>query len=183
VQELNLAWQPVGLEFVFEKRETEAAVARILTPGERTLCVSFEARMPEAQGVLNLCLPAVVLNAILRRLIAEGDRPRKRSKDAQIRMRDLMGETKVGALLQFPQVRLRATDVATLAPGMVLRLPLPRTSLAEVRVGGLCFGPAHPVRIGEHRGAQIEKDNKTVAGEHLAQDLDRQSNVVSTSVN
>jgi flagellar motor switch protein FliM len=183
VQELNLAWQPVGLEFVFEKRETEAAVARILTPGERTLCVSFEARMPEAQGVLNLCLPAVVLNAILRRLIAEGDRPRKRSKDAQIRMRDLMGETKVGALLQFPQVRLRATDVATLAPGTVLRLPLPRTSLAEVRVGGLCFGPAHPVRIGEHRGAQIEKDNKTVAGEHLAQGLDRQSNVVSTSVN
>lgn len=183
VQELNLAWQPVGLEFVFEKRETEAAVARILTPGERTLCVSFEARMPEAQGVLNLCLPAVVLNAILRRLIAEGDRPRKRSKEAQIRMRDLLGEAKVGALLQFPQVRLRATDVATLAPGTVLRLPLPRTSTAELRVGGLCFGPAHPVRTGEHRGAQLELDNRVMAGERLAQSSNRQSNIVSTSVN
>ena len=32
VQELNLAWQSVGLEFVFEKRETEAAVARMLDP-------------------------------------------------------------------------------------------------------------------------------------------------------
>ena len=77
VQELNLAWQSVGLEFVFEKRETEAAVARMLTAGEKTLCVSFEARMPEAQGAMNLCLPAVVLNAILRRLISEGDRPQE----------------------------------------------------------------------------------------------------------
>ena len=83
VRELNLAWQPVGLEFVFEKRESEPTVTRMLTTGEKTLCVSFEARMPEAQGAMNLCLPAVVLNAILRRLISEGDRPKRRSKEAQ----------------------------------------------------------------------------------------------------
>jgi len=161
VQELNLAWQSVGLEFVFEKRETEAAVARMMTPGEKTLCVSFEARMPEAQGVLNLCLPAVVLNAILRRLISEGDRPRRRSKEAQIRMRDLLGETRVGSLLQFPRMRLRARDIAALLPGTVLRLPLPKTSLAELRVGGLHFGTAYPVRTGEHRGAQLECEDDT----------------------
>ncbi len=123
VQELNLAWQSVGLEFVFEKRETEAQAARMMTLGEKTLCVSFEARMPEVQGVLNLCLPAVVLNAILRRLIAEGDQPRRRrSKDAQARMRELMGEVKVGAVLQFPPVRLRAAELTALEPGTVLRL-------------------------------------------------------------
>lgn len=171
VQELNLAWQSVGLEFVFEKRETEAAVARMLTPGEKTLCVSFEARMPEAQGVLNLCLPAVVLNAILRRLIAEGDRPRRRSKEAQIRMRELMGTTKVGALLQFPQMRVRARDVAELMPGIILRLPMPKTAIAELRVGGLHFGQAHPVRTGEHRGAQLE--DEMVSG-LLAQPLGKQ---------
>jgi flagellar motor switch protein FliM len=156
VQELNLAWQSVGLEFVFEKRETEAAVARILTTGEKTLCVSFEARMPEAQGTLNLCLPAVVLNAILRRLISEGDRPRRRSKEAQTKMRELMGEMKVGAVLQFPQMRLRTSELAALAPGTILRLPLAKHSVSELRVGGLQFGRAHPVRTGEHRGAQLE---------------------------
>ena len=112
VQELNLAWQSVGLEFVFEKRESEAAVARMLTAGEKTLCVSFEARMPEAQGAMNICLPAVVLNAILRRLISEGDRPKRRSKEAQVRMRELMGEAKLGAVLQFPTLRLRASEVS-----------------------------------------------------------------------
>jgi flagellar motor switch protein FliM len=156
VQELNLAWQGVGLEFALEKRETAAQAARMLTLGEKTLCVSFELRLPEVQGVLNLCLPAVVLNAILRRLIAEGDRPRRRSKDVASRMRALMGETKVGAVLQFPPIRLRAKKLTTLEPGMILRLPLPKHGMAELRIAGLQFGRAHPVRSGEHRGAQLD---------------------------
>jgi flagellar motor switch protein FliM len=157
VRELNLAWQSVGLEFVFEKRESEPAVARMMTAGEKTLCVSFEARMPEAQGAMNLCLPAVVLNAILRRLISQGDRPKRRSKEAHARVRELMGEVKVGTILQFPVMRLRGSELASLEPGMVLRLPLAKHSVSELRVGGLQFGRAHPVRTGEHRGAQLEE--------------------------
>jgi flagellar motor switch protein FliM len=173
VQELNLAWQSVGLEFVFEKRETEAAVARMLTPGEKTLCVSFEARMPEAQGVMNLCLPAVVLNAILRRLIAEGDRPRRRSREAQQRMRELMGEAKFGALLQFPTMRLRASELVALAPGSILRLPLAKHVTSELRVGGLTLGPAHPVRAGEHRGGQLVGGGD-YPNTHLSRDVEVQ---------
>jgi flagellar motor switch protein FliN len=127
----------------------------MLTAGEKTLCVSFEARMPEAQGAINICLPAVVLNAILRRLISEGDRPKRRSKEARARVRELMGEAKLGAVLQFPPMRLPAKELAALAPGCVLRLPLPQHTVSELRVAGLEFGRAHPVRTGEHRGAQL----------------------------
>jgi flagellar motor switch protein FliM len=180
VGELNLAWQSVGLEFVFEKRESEPTVARMLTAGEKTLCVSFEARMPEAQGAMNLCLPAVVLNAILRRLISEGDRPKRRSKEAHARIRELMGEAKVGAVLQFPVMRLRAGELAALEPGTILRLPLPKHSTSELRVGGLQFGRAHPVRTGEHRGAQLETSN----GNDDQNDTSDGGNIVQTmSVN
>ena len=134
-------------------------MTRMLTAGEKTLCVSFEARMPGAQGAMNLCLPAVVLNAILRRLISEGDRPKRRSKEAHARIRELMGEAKVGAVLQFPVMRLRAGELAGLEQGTILRLPLPKHSTSELRVGGLQFGRAHPVRTGEHRGAQLEAGN------------------------
>ncbi len=175
VRELNLAWQSVGLEFVFEKREPEPSIARMMTPGEKTLCVSFEARMPEAQGAMNLCLPAVVLNAILRRLISEGDRPKRRSKEAQARMRELIGEAKIGAVLQLPLMRLRGSDLVALEPGTVLRLPLSRHSTSELRVGGLQFGLAHPVVAGEHRGAQLEggydnrDPNETLNGQSIAE--------------
>ena len=159
VHELNTAWKPVGLQMAFERRETEDHVERMMTATEKTLCVSFEVRVPEAQGVLTLCFPASVLNAILRRMVAEGGRPRRRSSEARSRMRELMGGAMVGAVLQFPPMRLRAQELAALSPGSVLRLPLPKHAESELRIGGLVLGSAHPVRTGEHRGAQLESLN------------------------
>ena len=156
VMELNVAWKPVGLQMALERRETEDQLERMMTPMEKTLCVSFEMRVPDALGMLNLCFPASVLNAILRRLVSEGGRPRRRQSDARVRIRELMGETRVGAVLQFPPMKLLARELATLRPGSVLRLSLPKHDIAELRIGGLALGPAHPVSIGEHRGAQIE---------------------------
>jgi flagellar motor switch protein FliM len=146
----------MGLQMSFERRETEDQLERMMPPMERTLCVSFEIRVPEAQGVLNLCFPASAVNAILRRLMAQGGRPRRRQSESRVRMRELMGEVKMGAVLQFPSVRLRAEELAGLAVGSMLRLPLPKHSEAELRVGGLMLARAHPVRTGEHRGAQVE---------------------------
>lgn len=156
VQELTLAWQSVGLQFALEKRETEAQAARTMTLGEKTLCVSFEVRMPEVQGGMNLCLPAVVLNAILRRLIAEGDRPRRRSKESATRMRALMREAKVEVVLQLPAIRLHASQITGLEPGAVLRLPVPKHESSDFMIGGLLMGKALPVRSGDHRGARLE---------------------------
>jgi flagellar motor switch protein FliM len=155
VRELNLAWQPVGLKFALDKREREAQAIRLMPASEKTLCMSFEIRMPEAQGSLNLCLPAVVLNTILRRLIAERDRPRRRSMEARERITVLMSEAQFGGVLQFPPMRLNAGELAALAPGKVLRLPLARHAIGELRVGGLPIFQAVPVRSGEHRGAQV----------------------------
>jgi flagellar motor switch protein FliM len=156
LRELNLAWQPVGLKFALDKREMEAQVLRLMPGTEKVLCVSFEIHMPEAQGSLNLCLPAVVLNTILRRLIADRDRPRRRSFEARARMSLLMAEAQFGGVLQFPPMRLNAGELAALTPGKVLRLPIPRHSNAEFCVGGLPLFRALPVRSGEHRGAQVK---------------------------
>jgi flagellar motor switch protein FliM len=156
VRELNIAWQAAGLQFSLEKRELEAQVPRLMTAGEKILCVSFEVRMPQAQGTLHLCLPAVVLNTILRQVSAERDRPRRRSMEARNRLSELMGEARFGAVMQLPKVRLRAEELANLEVGSVLRLPLPSHANAELRVGGLAMFAAHPVRAGEHRAAQVQ---------------------------
>ena len=49
-RELTAAWQPVGLSFNFERRQMQTQVARIMSVNEKTLCLSFEIRMPHAQG-------------------------------------------------------------------------------------------------------------------------------------
>jgi flagellar motor switch protein FliM len=155
VRELNGAWTSIGLRFEFEQRESAGRAARMMPLGEKTLCVSFEVRMPEVQGALNFCLPAVVLNSILRRLAEDPDRPRRQSHGNQRRIRELAGATTVGMVLQFNPMKLPARELASLAPGKILRLPLSRYEMAELCVGGLPMARAHPVRSAEHRGAQI----------------------------
>ncbi len=156
VRELNSAWQPVGLQFSFEKRETAAQVSRMMPSSEKTMWVRFDVAMPEAEGGLNLCLPVVVLNAILRQLVVDSERPRRRSEESEMRVRELLAEASFGAVLQFPALRVRARELAEIVPGTILRLPLPRHSAAELRVGGIALGQARPVRVGEHRGAQMQ---------------------------
>jgi flagellar motor switch protein FliM len=156
VKELNSAWLPVGLQFTFERRETAGQVARMMPAGERTLCVCFEVKMPEVQGVINICLPAVVLNTILRRLTSGRDRPRRVAEEVRSRVRDLLSDARVGSTLQFPPMRVAASKIAALSVGSVLRLPIPRHAAAELKVAGHPLGPAWPVRTGEHRGARME---------------------------
>jgi len=155
IRELNGAWTSIGLRFDFEQRESAGRAARMMPLGEKTLCVSFEVRMPEVQGALNFCLPAVVLNSILRQLAEDPDRPRRQSQENQRRMRDLVGATTVGTVLQFSPMKLPARELAALAPGKIVRLPLSRYEMAELCVGGVPMARAHPVRSDEHRGAQI----------------------------
>ena len=53
-RELTAAWQPVGLSFNFERRQMQTQVARVMSVTEKTLCLSFEIRMPHSSGLLNL---------------------------------------------------------------------------------------------------------------------------------
>lgn len=154
-RELTAAWAPVGLTFCFEKRELLTQVQRVLPSAERTLCVSFEIRMPEAQGMLNLSFPAVVSNTILRQLMAERNQARRQPPRIRERMAELLGHAAWGTALQFPPVRLRAQELVELAAGQVLRLALPGDTEAELRVGGLPLFRANPVRRGDHRAARL----------------------------
>ena len=173
MRELNTAWRDSGLEFVFEGRLGESKLTQAMSPGERTLHVSFEVRLPEAQGTMSLCLPAMALNAILRGAVADSGRQRRRSQETQRRVRELVGSASVGAVLQFPVMRLRAQELATLAPGVLLRLPLKRHESAELRIGGVRLGLAHAVRTGEHRGAEMVTPEHDMMREEAGRLLER----------
>src|ERR1700744_2140446 len=80
-RELTTAWQPVGLTFRFEKRQMQTQTPRLIPVSEKTLCLSFELRLAEVSGLLNLAFPAVVSNAILRQLA--GEKARRRGHTAE----------------------------------------------------------------------------------------------------
>ncbi len=154
-RELTVAWQPVGLSFNFERRQMQTQAARIISVNEKTLCLSFEIRMPHSSGLLNLALPAVVANTILRRLTSDWGRRRRHAGEARARMETLARRIRLGGSLQLPAVHLAASAVEDLAPGSVLRLDIPANTLPEWRVGNQTLGRAQAVRQGSHRAARM----------------------------
>jgi flagellar motor switch protein FliM len=164
VRELNSAWQQVGLAFALDQRERDAQIAHLMTASEKVLCVSFEVRMAEVQGSINLCLPSVVLNALHRRFSDGNSRLRRRSQGDRERLQRLLSGAVYDSSLQFPVMRLNARALADLAADKVLPLPLARQSSAQLRIAGRPLFEAMPVRLGERRGAQLKA--ASVAGPH-----------------
>jgi len=143
-RELTAAWQPVGLSFNFERRQMQTQVGRIMSVTEKTLCLSFEIRMPHSSGLLNLAFPAVVANTILRRLTSDC-----------ARMEAVSRHIRFGGSLQLPSVRLPAKAIQNLEVGAILRLDLPANTPPVWRVGGQPLCEAQAIRQGAHRGARI----------------------------
>ena len=155
-RELTMAWQPVGLSFNFERRQMQTQAARIMPVTEKTLCLSFEVRMQESSGLLNLAFPAVVANTILRRLTGEWGGRRRHAIESRARIEQTVKNLHFGAALQLPSVRIEARELEDLAVGKVIRLNLAANVGAELRAGGQMLFHAQPVRLGPHRGARVE---------------------------
>ena len=156
-RELTVAWQPVGLSFVFERRQMQTQVGRIISVAEKTLCLSFEIRMPHNSGLLNLAFPAVVANTILRRLTTDWGRRRRHSAETRAQMAATARRIGFGCSLQLPAARLAAGALERLEPGDVLRLEVGAGVPAEWRVGGQPLLLARAMRHGPHRAARIER--------------------------
>jgi flagellar motor switch protein FliM len=155
-RDLTMAWQPVGLSFNFERRQMQTQAARVMPVTEKTLCLSFEVRMQDSAGLLNLAFPAVVANTILRRLTGEWGGRRRHAVETRARIEQTAKRLSFGATLQLPSVRIEARELESLAAGQVIRLRLPATADAELRAGGQLLFHAQPVRLRQHRGARVD---------------------------
>jgi flagellar motor switch protein FliM len=163
-RELTLAWQPVGLSFNFERRQMQTQAARIMPVTEKTLCLSFEVRMQQSSGLLNLAFPAVVANTILRRLTGEWGSRRRHATESRNRVEQKVRDLNFGTVLQLPSVRVETRELEDLEVGKVIRLQLPANSSAELRAGGQLLFHAQPVRLGPHRGARVEASVEVLTG-------------------
>jgi flagellar motor switch protein FliM len=168
-RELTSAWQTVGLTFSFDRRQMQTQVARIMSVTEKTLCLSFEIRMPHASGLLNLAFPAVVANTILRRLTTDWGRSRRHSAGTRAHMESAARHIRFGCSLQLPSVRVAASALENLAPGSIVRLNLPANTTPVWRVAGQPLARAQAIRQGPHRAARMESRPGTAEGEEPAE--------------
>jgi len=157
-RELQSAWQVLALEFEFESRQQAEQVQRLMPSEEKTLSLAFDITVAESRGTLNLVFPAVVSNALLRKLAAGWVRAKMRARpDSELRLRHhLMAcPFRMDLGMNIPGIPLR--ELLALSPGTLLVLKYPVQHPAALRVSGCEMFVAGVARRGWLRAAQVQK--------------------------
>ncbi len=155
-RELQSAWQVLALEFEFESRQQAEQVQRLMPSEEKTLSLSFDITVAESRGTLNLVFPAVVSNALLRKLSAVWVRAKPRARpDSEQRLRHhlLACPFRVELGMNIPGVPFG--DLTRLSLGALLVLKYPAQQPAALRVSGCEMFVATVARQGRLRAAQV----------------------------
>jgi flagellar motor switch protein FliM len=146
-KELETTWQPLCLEFEFEERQQAAQMQRLLPPNEKALALSFEIKMAESQGMLNIVFPAVVSNALLRKMSSDLGYTRRRGPQEQTqRIRERVLDCPFDVELGLPNLPISMSKLLGLKVGDVLPMPKRIESPAQLVVANRSLFTAVPVR-------------------------------------
>jgi flagellar motor switch protein FliM len=155
-RELQTAWQVIALEFNFGARQQLLQTQRLMPPEEKNLCLSFEIKMSETRGTLNLAIPAVVSNALLRKISADFSYQRRRgSAEARLQIQKKLLDCLFPVELSMPDLQVPLQSLSELVPGCLLPFSRSASAPAIMLVEDVRLCLATPVRVGAHRAARV----------------------------
>jgi flagellar motor switch protein FliM len=158
-RDLQITWAPVlQLDIQFEQRQQHAQVQGLMLPMEKILSLSFEIRLPDAHGSINFAFPAVVANALLRKLSLQWSySERLPSRQTRRQVRERLLESCFQTQLSLPPSSVTIRELTALEIGSLLTLPKRAHDPVHFSVSGKPMFQAYPVRQGPRRGARIER--------------------------
>jgi flagellar motor switch protein FliM len=158
-RDLQNAWAPVvAFDIQFDQRQPLSQAHALMLPNERILSLNFEIRLLDLRGALSIALPAVVANALLRKLSTPGSLgERIPSRNTRRRIRESLLDGSFLADLSLPPSALSIRELLNLEPQYVLVLPNRADQPVHLNIAGKPMFEAHPVRRGTHKGARIER--------------------------
>jgi len=155
-RELQTAWKAIALEFNFGSHLPILQMQRLMPPEEKNLCLSFEIKMSETRGTLNLAVPAVVSNALLRKISADIGYQRPHSPIAarhQIQKRLLNCFFPVE--LSMPRLQVPLQNLSKLAAGDLLPFQRDASAPAMMMIEDVPLCSATPVQVNGQRAARV----------------------------
>ncbi len=155
-RELQTSWHAITLEFNFDRRQQLLQTQRLMPPEEKNLCLSFEVRMSETRGTLNLAVPAVVSNALLRKISADFSYQRIRSPiEARLQIQKKLLNCVFPVELSMPRLQVPLDSLTDLVPGDLLPFSRSASAPAVMLVDGVRLCSAAPVRVNSRRAARV----------------------------
>ncbi|WP_077367470.1 flagellar motor switch protein FliM [Anaerosalibacter sp. Marseille-P3206] len=132
------AWENViELNPKLEKIEVNSQFAQIVPPNETIALVTLNISIGSVEGMMNVCIPYLVLEPILDKLSTKywfSNTKKTITKDEMKAIRQRMLDTKVPIKAELGSTNITIRELLNLQPGDVIRLDEPN-SLINLRIG------------------------------------------------
>jgi flagellar motor switch protein FliM len=135
---LSETWRPVtDIHFTIHARETRPQMLQVASWNEVVVLLAFDLKVGETRGLLNLCVPASVIEAT-GASFAQGWQQTRREPTPQEQqwLAENLGRVRL-AVTTDVQTRLTTRELIQLQPGHVLSLGVPAETEVNVRVGNI----------------------------------------------
>jgi len=154
-RDLQASWSAINLVFNFEGCLQITQAQRLMPPDEKNLSLSFEIKMAETRGTLTLAVPALVSNALLRKISADVYHRPHSPDEARAQIQQRLLDCLFPVELATPNLNVLIEDLSRLAPGDLLALPRNANAPACMEVEDVPLCSAAPVRVGARRAARV----------------------------
>ena len=155
-RELQNTWQALSLVFEFGQRQPVSQAQRLMPPEEKNLCLSFEVKISDTRGTMNFAVPAVVSNALLRKISADCSYQRPRSPiEARRQLEAKLLDCPFPVELCASGLPISLQALADMRPGTLLSFPRPAATPASLLVQDIAVATAMPARLNDERAARI----------------------------
>ncbi len=158
LENLTEAWRSINedVEFSISGRETRPQMLSVAAPNEVVILLVFDVRVGDTRGMLNLCIPASIIEAAGSSFAQGWHRTRKEPTRAdRRRLRENLGRVPMPVVADIESA-LQARELLELRPGDILSLGHSLRHPVEVKVGGVSKFTARLTRIDNHAGVSIE---------------------------
>ena len=137
LENLTDAWRGiVDVQFRISGRETRPQMLQVAAPNEVVLLMSFEIRIGDIRGVLNICFPAASIEAVSGSFTRSWERAQREMTPAeQAALDENVGRVEV-TLSAGIEASIGAGDFLRLQVGDIVGLEHPASEPIEVRVNG-----------------------------------------------
>ena len=136
LESLTDTWRPVvDLSFGIRARETRPQMLQVASPNDTVVMVVFDMRMGESRGMLNLCLPASIVEKTDTHFAASLERHRR---EPTVRERAWLYENLARVPMPISAVlesRCTTRELMAMRSGDVITLGVPSSQPIDLRVG------------------------------------------------
>lgn len=163
---LSETWRALTpLTFSVRGRETRPQMLQVSGPNEVVVMIAFDMRIGSARGMMNLCLPASLIEAVGAYFGQAWHKQRREPNDIEkgwIRENLARVPMQLTALLE---ARLRTSELVALQPGDVLSLGIRAEAPIELRVGETRKFTGRLTKHGGRVGVRIDRRSEAGVSE------------------